>query len=33
MTGRDAASAVFSGVLDDTPLGPVAVWVTRNGVG
>ena len=32
MPGRDGASAVFSGVLENTPLGPLAVWVTRNGV-
>ena len=32
MPGRDGASGVFSGVLENTPLGPVAVWVTRNGV-
>ena len=32
MPGRDGASAVFSGVIEDTPVGPLAVWVTRNGV-
>jgi methylated-DNA-[protein]-cysteine S-methyltransferase len=32
MPGRDGASAVFSDVLENTPLGPLAVWVTRNGV-
>ena len=32
MPGRDGASAVFSGVLENTPVGPLAVWVTRNGV-
>lgn len=28
----DGASAVCSAVLENTPLGPLAVWVTRNGV-
>lgn len=32
MSDRDGASAVYSGVLDDTPVGPLAVWVTRHGV-
>jgi methylated-DNA-[protein]-cysteine S-methyltransferase len=29
--GRDG-STVFSGVLEDTPVGPLAIWVTRHGV-
>ena len=28
----DSAAAVFSGVMEKTPVGPLAVWVTRNGV-
>ncbi len=32
MTGPESASAVYSGVLHDTPAGVIAVWVTRNGV-
>ena len=32
MPGRDGVSAVLSGVLENTPLGPLAVSVTRNGV-
>lgn len=32
MPGRDGVSAVFSGVLEATAVGPLAVWVTRNGV-
>jgi methylated-DNA-[protein]-cysteine S-methyltransferase len=29
--GHDG-STVFSGVLEDTPVGPLAIWVTRHGV-
>ena len=32
MPGHESASAVYSGVLRDTPAGAIAVWVTRNGV-
>ena len=32
MAQREGASAVYSGVLRETPAGPVAVWVTRHGV-
>ncbi len=32
MAKREATSAVYSGVLRDAPVGPIAVWVTRNGV-
>jgi methylated-DNA-[protein]-cysteine S-methyltransferase len=32
MPGRDDTSAVFSGVMENTPVGPIAVWATRNGV-
>ena len=32
MPQHENASAVYSGVLHDTPAGAVAVWVTRNGV-
>lgn len=32
MPTRESASGVFSDVLEDTPLGPLAIWVTRNGV-
>jgi methylated-DNA-[protein]-cysteine S-methyltransferase len=30
--GRDNGSSVFSGVMEDTPVGPLAIWVTRHGV-
>ena len=32
MAKRESTSAVYSGVLRDVPTGPIAVWVTRNGV-
>jgi methylated-DNA-[protein]-cysteine S-methyltransferase len=32
MPEQESASAVYSGVLQDTPAGSIAVWVTRNGV-
>ena len=32
MAEHESASAVYSGVLHDTPAGAIAVWVTRNGV-
>ena len=32
MPEHESASAVYSGVLHDTPAGAIAVWVTRNGV-
>ncbi len=32
MAEHENASAVYSGLLLDTPAGSVAVWVTRNGV-
>lgn len=32
MPRPESASAVYSGVLHDTPAGAIAVWVTRNGV-
>ena len=32
MPRPEGASAVYSGVLHDTPAGAIAVWVTRNGV-
>ena len=32
MPGRDGAPGVSSGVMEDTPVGPLAVWVTRHGV-
>ncbi len=32
MPGPDGAPAVYSCVLDDTPVGPLAIWVTRYGV-
>ena len=32
MPQHESASAVYSGVLHDTPAGAIAVWVTRNGV-
>jgi len=32
MPEHESASAVYSGLLRDTPAGDVAVWVTRNGV-
>ena len=32
MPKHESASAVYSGLLRDTPAGDVAVWVTRNGV-
>jgi len=32
MAQREGTSAVYSGVLRETPAGPVAVWVTRHGV-
>ena len=32
MPKHESASAVYSGVLHDTPAGAIGVWVTRNGV-
>ena len=32
MAQREGPSAVYSGVLRDTPAGPVTIWVTRHGV-
>ncbi len=32
MPAHESASAVYSGLLRDTPAGDIAVWVTRNGV-
>ncbi len=32
MPAHESASAVHSGLLRDTPAGPIAIWVTRNGV-
>jgi methylated-DNA-[protein]-cysteine S-methyltransferase len=32
MPEHESASAVYSGLLRDTPAGDIAVWVTRNGV-
>ena len=32
MPAHESASAVYSGLLRDTPAGPIAIWVTRNGV-
>ena len=32
MSKREGASAVHYGVLPDAPTGPIAVWVTVNGV-
>jgi methylated-DNA-[protein]-cysteine S-methyltransferase len=32
MPQHESVSAVYSGVLHDTPAGAIAVWVTRNGV-
>ncbi len=32
MPAHESASAVYSGLLHDTPAGPIGVWVTRNGV-
>jgi methylated-DNA-[protein]-cysteine S-methyltransferase len=32
MPEHESVSAVYSGLLRDTPAGDVAVWVTRNGV-
>ena len=32
MAEHESASAVYSGVLHETPAGAIAVWVTRNGV-
>ena len=32
MPEHESASAVYSGLLRDTPAGTIGVWVTRNGV-
>ncbi len=32
MPRRDGSVTVSSGVIEQTPVGPLAVWVTRNGV-
>ena len=32
MPQHESVSAVYAGVLHDTPAGAIAVWVTRNGV-
>ncbi len=32
MPADESASAVYAGLLQDTPAGDIAVWVTRNGV-
>ena len=32
MPAHESASAVYSGLLRDTPAGDIAVWVTRHGV-
>ena len=32
MPAHESASAVYSGLMRDTPAGPIAIWVTRNGV-